>query len=135
MKLLINTLHKGRPFGAIFVGVVALIGIFAQSPAALCASDLIVTVVDSSSVVSDCQTLTADGTVSATVRNIGASGTLADFDVIFFEDANENGRFDPGADNVLGSATQSALAADEIVTVSWKRVRCHIFGKGFGVTS
>ena len=118
MKLLINSLHKGRPFWAIFVGVVALIGIFAQPPTALCASDLIVTVVDSSSVVSDCQTLTVDGTVSATVRNIGTSGTGADFDVIFFEDANENGRFDPGIDNVLGSVTQSALAADEIATGS-----------------
>jgi len=118
MGLSINSLHNSRTSLTILVGVVALIGIFAQQPAAFGAPDLTVTAVDASAVAGNCQSLIVAGEVSATVSNIGTSGTGAGFEVTFFEDANGNGNYDPGVDVVLGSATQNALGADETASVS-----------------
>jgi len=84
---------------------------FLQQPAARGAPDLTVSDVDASGISTDCQSLEMTGTVTATVENIGPSGTGSGFTVLFFEDANGNGVYDQGVDNVLGSTDLSALAA------------------------
>lgn len=83
-----------------------------------CTLDLTVTDVDVSQVTTDCETLAANGTVSATVKNLGGISTGGGFTVLFFEDSNGNGTFDSGIDLVLGSAPSPPLAAGASAVVS-----------------
>jgi hypothetical protein len=64
--------------------------------------DLVVTIVDASDLLTDCQTLEVSGTVTATVENIGDAATGSGFTVLFFEDSNDNGTYEAGADLFLG---------------------------------
>ena len=84
---------------------------------ALAVPDLIVDLVDQSSITGDWQTLEVSGTVVATIANQGAGPAVGEFSVSFFEDANLNGVFDSGVDNVLGSAVQNGLAAGDTAAV------------------
>ena len=102
---------------ALFVSF-ALIAGFSQPSIAQGEPDLTVIAVDATAVLTDCQSLTATGEVSATVENIGISATGADFEVLFFEDANGNGTYESAVDVMLGSASQTALAAGETAIVS-----------------
>jgi hypothetical protein len=81
--------------------------------------DLTVLEVDASGVNTDCQTLLAEGTVSAIVRNDGTTPTGAGFAVVFFEDANGNGSFEVGTDLLFGDdVVAGSLDAGEETTVS-----------------
>ena len=80
--------------------------------------DLKVLAVDTSDVVTDCQTLALNGTAVATLQNAGGSGTSLGFQLLFFDDVNGNGKYDTGLDAVLGSASVPALSAGEVVAVS-----------------
>ena len=68
----------------------------------------------------DPQTLAIVGPGTITYTNIGGP-TLVPYDILFWEDRNDNGLFDATIDNLLGTATESVrLGADEtrILTVS-----------------
>lgn len=80
--------------------------------------DLIISSIDISAVDSDCQTSNIMGTISAVVENIGGSDCENGFSVVFFEDENVDGIFDPNIDNVLGEVDESSLAAGSSVIVS-----------------
>ncbi len=80
------------------------------------AADLTVASVESSTLDVDCQTLRANGAVSATVENVGGVPAGA-FAVQFFEDRNSNGVFDAGVDGALGLATVPSLGAGEQTVV------------------
>jgi RHS repeat-associated protein len=66
--------------------------------------DLVVNQVDASALSYDAQCLTARGTVSATVSNLGLGTIDRPFEVLFFEDRNLNSSYDLGIDPVLGTA-------------------------------
>ncbi len=93
-------------------GIVGAVIAILQSKA-FAAPDLTVRTVDGSSTTTDSQTLEISGVISATVRNIGGAGTGAGLTVLFFEDANENGKYDAGTDRILATSTTPALAANE----------------------
>lgn len=80
--------------------------------------DLLVTAVDTSAVVTDCQSLALGGTAVAVVRNTGTGGTGSAFQVLFFEDRNGNHKYDAGVDAILGSVSQGTLAAGAEALVS-----------------
>jgi hypothetical protein len=102
--------------GRIFALGVLIIGAFAGTAVA---ADLTVTGVDTSAMTTDCQTLAASGSVSATVRNIGNVATGAGFRVLFFEDRNGNGTYEFGTDLALGDAlVAGSLAAGDDTTVT-----------------
>ncbi len=81
-------------------------------------SDLTVASVDASGVTGDWQALTISGTVAATVKNVGDGDVTSPFEVTFFEDYTFDGKFDPGSDNILGTATVNGLAAGASTTVT-----------------
>jgi hypothetical protein len=80
--------------------------------------DLVVEAVDSSGVSGDWQTLEVSGTVSAEVTNRGNADAVGTYSVVFFEDADGNGGYDPGIDLQLGVTTSADLApgASTIIT-------------------
>lgn len=82
------------------------------------APDMIVSSVDTSELYSDCQLLEVSGTIHAEIANIGETAAVNAFSVVFFEDADFDGVFDPKIDNILGEALQSPLAAGDSVTLS-----------------
>src|SRR5262249_53549006 len=73
--------------------------------------DLAVTGVDTSAVTTDTQTLVIGGTVRICLHNQGSSAFSGSFVALVFEDRNSNGTFDPGVDNVVGTATFSGPIA------------------------
>lgn len=94
--------------------IVASLGLGAPPAAwSQTAPDLVVTEVDVSAVVTDCQTLTLGGSVVATVKNIGQAGTGVASSVVFFADRNGNGVYDSGTDLVLGSGSIGSLAPNQ----------------------
>ena len=81
--------------------------------------DLTLSEVDQHTLVFDGQQLTVSGMISATIENLGSQSVRDPFDVLFFEDRNDNSSFDSGVDNVLGTATVAAsLAAGAKTTVT-----------------
>ncbi len=88
----------------------------ACEPSAL--RDLAATKVDASGVTGDWQALTVSGTVSATIKNSGEVDVSTPFEVTFFEDYTFDGKFDPGSDSILGTATVNGLAAGASETVT-----------------
>jgi hypothetical protein len=81
-------------------------------------SDLVVTLVDRSSVIGNWQNLAVSGSVTAEVVNQGIGPAVGEFTITFFEDFNANTVFDPGMDTVLGSAVQEGLDPDATVLLS-----------------
>lgn len=65
--------------------------------------DLSVTALDTTTVVTDSQTLAISGALGVTINNFGSDAVNAAFRVIAFEDRNSNGAFDQGTDLLLGS--------------------------------
>ncbi|MCP4571433.1 MAG: DUF11 domain-containing protein, partial [bacterium] len=65
-------------------------------------SDLVVTAVDVSGLVTHAQTLAASGTVAATAGNVGFAPAESGFSVLLFADRNHTGAYEEGADLVLG---------------------------------
>ena len=80
--------------------------------------DLVVDLVDRSSVTGDFQTLAISGTIMADITNQGAAAAVGLFTITFFEDVNANGTFESAVDDVLGSTTRSGLAAGATVMVN-----------------
>lgn len=72
------------------------------------APDLIVTVIDTTGVTTDSQTLAISGAVIASITNKGNSDTTAPFNMTVFEDTDKNKMFDPAKDTVLGTVTYSS---------------------------
>ncbi len=53
------------------------------------------------------------------LRALGQDGDVNEtFEIAFFEDLNDNGTFEPGVDNLLGSESQAGLAAGGTVLVT-----------------
>jgi RHS repeat-associated protein len=73
--------------------------------------DLVVSSVDASALQVDPQTLAMEGTVSALIANIGAGPAAGPLSILFFEDRDVNGAFDPEADLVLASTSHIGLDA------------------------
>jgi len=67
--------------------------------------DIIVAAVNTSSVVTNLQTLQVTGNVMVTIGNVGRAVALQPALVTVFEDSNLNGVFDLGTDVALGSLT------------------------------
>lgn len=85
--------------------------VLGQSP------DLIVRDIDRTGLTGDWQILEVGGTVSAAVRNIG-TGASAACALVFFEDSNRNGGYDPGIDRVFATGAVPAIAAGAQAVVS-----------------
>ncbi|MBT8217954.1 MAG: DUF11 domain-containing protein, partial [Acidimicrobiia bacterium] len=82
------------------------------------APDLTVLFVDISGAPVDPQGLTIAGQVAVELANVGNLDVFGAFDVAIFEDLNGNGSFEPGTDNLLGTAPLgSGLSAQDILTV------------------
>jgi RHS repeat-associated protein len=80
--------------------------------------DLVVLRVDASGAAVNGQTLQITGVVAAQVANQGPASVTSAFVTTFFEDRNGNGLFDPGIDNVLGTATLPGLDAGSSALVT-----------------
>ena len=73
--------------------------------------DLVVTAVDASALDVDPRTLAMSGTVAALIANVGAGPAAGPMTILFFEDRDADGAFDPAADAVLASASHIGLGA------------------------
>ncbi|MFN0054206.1 MAG: putative Ig domain-containing protein [Planctomycetales bacterium] len=71
--------------------------------------DLQFTDLDETGVVFDQQLLTVSGTISATLLNAGGDAITDPFKVAFFEDRNGTGIYEPGLDNLFGTATVNTV--------------------------
>lgn len=81
--------------------------------------DLVVDGVETALLVTGCTTLEAAGTLTATIRNAGGSATPAEVSVLFFEDRDGTGLYEPEADVVLGTGTLPAgLAPGAVAPVA-----------------
>jgi hypothetical protein len=78
--------------------------------------DLAVTAISTTDMFTDLQTLQVSGKVQVTVDNLGTVVSEPTH-VILFEDTNQNGLFDNGIDNKLGSGEQDSLAPDTALTL------------------
>lgn len=78
--------------------------------------DLQVSEVDPDALVFDGQQLTVSGTIAATIKNQGSQSVLDPFEVLFFEDRNDNSNYDLGVDNVLGMASVTSPLASNGTT-------------------
>ncbi|MBE9061400.1 putative Ig domain-containing protein [cf. Phormidesmis sp. LEGE 11477] len=67
--------------------------------------DLTIDDVEAGDLVFDGQLLSLSGNVSATIANEGSEDLTDSFDVVFFEDSNQNQAFDADTDNILGRET------------------------------
>lgn len=67
--------------------------------------DLTVAGVDTSGMTTDTQTLVALGTCRMDIQNMGGSLFDGSFEVLVFEDSNDNSTFENGVDNLLGTST------------------------------
>ena len=82
-------------------------------------SDLTISNLDKSSLVYDGQGLTVTEKVTATITNVGDTDVSDPFDVLFFEDRNNNSVYDPGTDEILGQSTfNGTLLARQSVNFS-----------------
>ncbi|GJL65050.1 MAG: hypothetical protein NPIRA05_00210 [Nitrospirales bacterium] len=81
--------------------------------------DLTITDIDKSKLTYDGQALSVAGFMRSEVKNLGQDDIASSFDVLFFEDQNSNGIYDPGTDQVLGNTTVvGGLGAGDSKTVS-----------------
>ncbi|MBI5676858.1 MAG: hypothetical protein HZC48_13745 [Nitrospirae bacterium] len=90
---------------------------------ALQGPDLTIPSIDTTSLITDTQSLQISGSINVTIKNKGNQDTLSPFTITAFEDANDNKTLDRGTDNILGETTYSnnliPLATDNInITVS-----------------
>jgi len=69
--------------------------------------DLAVASVDASALTTDVQTLVIGGSVRVNIQNRGGSLFSGQFAVLLFEDRNNNGTYQIGVDNLLGTETFS----------------------------
>lgn len=68
--------------------------------------DLRVASIDARPLAGDCSTFAVNGNARVGVANLGDTDAPAGFDIVVFEDGMPlNGSYDPGSDNLLGSAT------------------------------
>ncbi len=83
--------------------------------------DLVVSEVDATGIITDPATLGVGGNVRATIRNHGDAPATGAFVIAFFEDADEDGAYDPGLDSLLGQVTHGpglAPRAEAMATAS-----------------
>jgi subtilase family serine protease len=82
--------------------------------------DITVTLLDTTTMTTDTQTLSVLGALKATIRNKGNQPINTPFDITAFEDSNNNKLLDTGTDNILGKITYTdslAAGASVIVTI------------------
>lgn len=77
--------------------------------------DFTVASVDATAVSTDTHTLVIGGTVQVGIQNIGADLFTGNFAAIVFEDRNNNGTYQSGADNLLGTAGFAGNIASDAV--------------------
>ncbi|MGH9902740.1 MAG: putative Ig domain-containing protein, partial [Pyrinomonadaceae bacterium] len=103
--------------------------------------DLTIGVVDVSGVVTDAQTLVIGGAAQVDIQNLGGSLFDGQFEVLLFEDRNDNGTYENGADSVLGAGTfagtmasggASQLAVPVSGVVQFRDNRIHAFADSAG---
>jgi len=81
--------------------------------------DLVVTAVDTHQTLTDPHTLAVSGTVQVTLRNQGTSAAPPGLVLLAFEDANQDGAYDPEGETALGSAVVLAgLVVGQEATVA-----------------
>lgn len=79
--------------------------------------DLLVTRLDTSRVIVNVDDLSISGVFVAEIQNSGTGDIEQAFDMVFFEDLNENQVYDPAEDNLLSQTTQGRVEAGETVIV------------------
>ena len=85
----------------------------------ICGSDLTIAQIDKSNLVFDGQGLTVSGDISAILTNLGRHDVNTPFEVLFFEDRNDNGNYDLSIDNILGfTNVTTSLHRGESITVT-----------------
>jgi len=67
------------------------------------AADLRITLIDKTGLLEDCQLLSISGDLIVDIENNDPGPVTGGFNVIVFEDQNNNGLYDPGIDSLLGS--------------------------------
>ena len=80
--------------------------------------DFVVSAVDAQGATTDVNTLVVSGTLSAEIANSGTVSSGGTVDVLAFQDANNNGRFDSGVDGLLGQSTLVAPDAGTSAALS-----------------
>ena len=81
--------------------------------------DLSITTLDKNQLKYDGQTLSVSGSIGAILKNNGNEPIASSFDLLFFEDRNENQTFDQGVDENLGFLTVSdGLGPGETLSVT-----------------
>jgi predicted outer membrane repeat protein len=80
--------------------------------------DLEVSTFDTSAIVIDPDTLVISGEFNVNILNDGTAAVTQTFNVVFFEDLNDNDTYEAGVDRLLGQAQQAGLAAGQTVTVT-----------------
>jgi len=73
---------------------------------------------DVSGAAVDAQSREIAGSVTAGIVNLGPGDVTETFEIAFFEDLNDNGAYDSGVDNLLGSASQAGLGAGATVLMT-----------------
>jgi len=101
------------------IAAVLATAIFIQAKDAASQSlpDLTLSDVSRDNLTMDAQALAVGGQLDLVARNIGDADAGA-FDVLVFEDENLNGSYDPGIDEMLGTANVPGLAAASEVGVA-----------------
>jgi len=106
------SVHRSGVALASAIGLLSAIAI-AMAPSAappLGIADLTVNSVDHANVTGDWQTLTIGGTVDVEIENLGGADA-GGFDLLLFEDLNDNGVYDAGTDTQLGLVAVAGLTA------------------------
>jgi hypothetical protein len=75
------------------------------------ASDLTASRLNVIDLIMNFDTLQVSGTLSATISNVGTVAVTQPFDVIFFDDVNDNAQWDAGVDTILAQTTLNELEA------------------------
>ncbi len=65
--------------------------------------DLTISVIDTTNLLTDTQTIQISGSIDITLENIGNQDTVSALTITAFEDLNENEILDAGIDNILGN--------------------------------
>jgi hypothetical protein len=83
------------------------------------AVDLAVTALNIEQLDIDLDTLQITGTLSTTLQNSGTADVQQPFEVVFFEDLNDNDTYEPGLDNLLAETTHTdGLVAGDTLTLT-----------------
>ena len=82
-------------------------------------ADLVVNSVDSSRAIMDTDTLDLSGPVDVEIANPGEGASPGNFQVLLFEDSNQNGTYEAGTDNLLGTGLRyTGMDPGEVATVT-----------------